>query len=157
MAHRAAVQPPPRPRRPFRSTLAIVAAGILLVTGIVLALTAFASLQPAGAGTELGTGVRNDTLVSEAALLVVGMLNIAAALGIYMHRRVGHAGWASRCRSWDWLLESFSSSAPCPASGSGCTTLDAGDRRVADRLRLQPAVAARRGQPLPAAQQPLTA
>jgi hypothetical protein len=91
MAQRAPLhQPPPRPRRPFRSTLAVTSAGILLIIGIVLSLTAFASLsQPAR--PELGPAFAMTALVSQAALLVVGMLNVAAALGIYLH-----SAWARR-------------------------------------------------------------
>lgn len=58
--------------------------------GLVLSFAAFASLSQPGR-PELGPVFAMTSLVTQAALLVVGVLNVAAAIGIYLH-----IGWARR-------------------------------------------------------------
>jgi len=68
----------------------VFAAGVLLVLGGVLSFAAFASLSQAGK-PELGPVYAMTSLVTQAALLLVGVLNVGAALGIYLH-----LGWSRR-------------------------------------------------------------
>jgi len=82
--------PPAAPRRAFRSTLAVVAAGVLLVLGLVASFSGFVLLSQTGR-PDLGPVYAMTALITQAALLLVGMLNIAAALGIYLH-----IGWSRR-------------------------------------------------------------
>jgi hypothetical protein len=63
---------------------------VLLVLGLVLSFAAFASLSQPGK-PELGPVYAMTSLVTQAALLLVGVLNVAAALGIYLH-----LGWSRR-------------------------------------------------------------
>jgi hypothetical protein len=81
---------PAPPRRSFGSSLAVLAAGILLILGLILSFAAFASLSQPGR-PDLGPVYAMTSLVTQAALLVVGVLNVAAAVGIYLH-----IGWARR-------------------------------------------------------------
>ncbi len=81
---------PSAPRRPLRSTLAISAALFFLAMGLIVALAAVTTLsQPAR--LELGPAYALTSLVTQIALVVVGTLNIGAALGILLR-----FGWARR-------------------------------------------------------------
>ena len=86
----ARAAPPTPPGRSFRSTLAVAAAGVLLVLGLVASFSGFVLLSQPGR-PDLGPVYAMTALITQAALLLVGVLNIGAALGIYLH-----LGWSRR-------------------------------------------------------------
>ena len=65
--------------------MAVLAAGVLLVLGLIQAFAAFASLGQQQSRPDLGPVYAMTQLVTQAALLVVGAANVAAAVGIYLH------------------------------------------------------------------------
>ena len=77
--------PPAPPRRSFRSQLAVLAAGALLVLGVLESFAAFASLSQEPPRPDLGPVYAMTQLLTQAALLIVGVANLAAAVGVYLH------------------------------------------------------------------------
>lgn len=79
---------PPAPRRPIRSTLAIGAAIVLVVMGLFSAFVGLTSLSGAPR-LDLGATYAMTTLVTSAALLLVGILSVGSALAIFLRRSLG--------------------------------------------------------------------
>ncbi len=76
------------PRRSVRSTLALGAALILVVLGLFAAFVALTSLsQPQR--PDLGPAYAMQSLVTQAALLLVGILNVFSAIAIFLRRNIG--------------------------------------------------------------------
>lgn len=79
---------PAAPRRSIRSTLALGAALVLVVLGLFAAFVALTSLsQPQR--PELGPAYAMQSLVTQAALLLVGILNVFSAIAIFLRRNIG--------------------------------------------------------------------
>lgn len=79
---------PPRPRRSLRSTLALSAAIVLLVMGLFAAFVGLTSLS-GPQRPELGATYAMTSLVTSAALVVVGILNVASSIAILLRRNFG--------------------------------------------------------------------
>lgn len=90
LSARPAQQPaePPRPRRSLRSTLAISSAIVLLAMGLFAAFVGLTSLS-GPQRPELGATYAMTTLVTSAALVVVGILNVASAIAVLLRRNLG--------------------------------------------------------------------
>ena len=83
-----AASAPAAPRRSIRSTLAIGAAIVLVVMGLFSAFVGLTSLSGAPR-LDLGATYAMTTLVTSAALLLVGILSVGSALAIFLRRNLG--------------------------------------------------------------------
>lgn len=76
------------PRRSIRSTLALGAALILVVLGLFAAFVALTSLSEPRR-PDFGPAYAMQSLVTQAALLLVGILNVFSAIAIFLRRNIG--------------------------------------------------------------------